>query len=107
MQPQTATTCKAACGRSVPGGTLLAGGWQRPDALPRPRLALQDESNPDFVAEVVELYFEDSATKIDTLDTKLREPAPNFAQVWGGCWLKWWRGRAHVTDCSARPDMLH
>ena len=41
----------------------------------------QDESNPDFVAEVVELYFEDSASKIDTLDARLAEAAPNFQQA--------------------------
>lgn len=30
---------------------------------------------------MVELYFEDSATKIDTLEARLREPAPNYGQV--------------------------
>ncbi|KAL4458765.1 hypothetical protein ABPG75_013630 [Micractinium tetrahymenae] len=44
-------------------------------------IQLQDDSNPDFVSEVVELYFEDSATKIDTLEARLREPAPNYGQV--------------------------
>ncbi|EFN53253.1 hypothetical protein CHLNCDRAFT_32279 [Chlorella variabilis] len=44
-------------------------------------IQLQDESNPDFVLEVVELYFEDSATKIDTLQQKLAEAAPSYAQV--------------------------
>lgn len=33
------------------------------------------------MAEVVELYFEDSAAKIDTLAAKLQEPAPSYTQV--------------------------
>lgn len=33
------------------------------------------------MSEVVELYFEDSASKIDTLEARLREPAPNYGQV--------------------------
>jgi hypothetical protein len=33
------------------------------------------------VCEVVELYFEDSATKIDTLQQKLAEAAPSYSQV--------------------------
>ena len=33
---------------------------------------LQDESNPDFVKEVVELYFEDSASKLQNLAARLR-----------------------------------
>ncbi len=48
---------------------------------PRRCTLLQDESNPDFVAEVVELYFEDSASKLDTLQARLAEPAPSYSQV--------------------------
>jgi histidine-containing phosphotransfer protein len=44
-------------------------------------IQLQDESNPDFVAEVVELYFEDSASKLDTLQARLAEPAPSYSQI--------------------------
>lgn len=44
-------------------------------------IQLQDESNPDFVAEVVELYFEDSATKIDTLYAKLQEQTVSYSQI--------------------------
>ena len=43
--------------------------------------ASQDESNPDFVSEMVELYFEDSASKIVKLEARLQEPAVDFAQV--------------------------
>ncbi|EIE21647.1 histidine-phosphotransfer domain, HPT domain-containing protein, partial [Coccomyxa subellipsoidea C-169] len=42
---------------------------------------LQDDSNPDFVAEVVELYFEDSAGKLEKLDAKLAAPVPDFNEV--------------------------
>eukprot|EP00891_Asterochloris_glomerata_P008157 jgi/Astpho2/8157/Aster-03089 len=42
---------------------------------------LQDESNPDFVKEVVELYFEDSASKLQNLAARLQEPAPDFNQI--------------------------
>ena len=41
----------------------------------------QDESNPDFVAEVVELYFEDSAGKLDKLEAKLAAPTPDFNDI--------------------------
>lgn len=41
----------------------------------------QDASNPDFVAEVVELYFEDSAGKVDKLEQKLSAPVPDFNEV--------------------------
>lgn len=34
-------------------------------------LQLQDETNPDFVTEVVQLYFEDSGSKLDKLAVKL------------------------------------
>lgn len=34
-------------------------------------LQLQDDSNPDFVTEVVQLYFEDSGSKLDKLAVKL------------------------------------
>ena len=42
---------------------------------------LQDESNPDFVQEVVELYFEDSAAKLEKLSLKLQDPAPDYASI--------------------------
>ena len=42
---------------------------------------MQDESNPDFVAEVVELYFEDSAGKLDKLEGKLAAPTPDFNDI--------------------------
>lgn len=42
---------------------------------------MQDDSNPDFVAEVVELYFEDSAGKLEKLDAKLAAPVPDFNEV--------------------------
>ncbi|CAK0784187.1 hypothetical protein CVIRNUC_007391 [Coccomyxa viridis] len=44
-------------------------------------MQLQDESNPDFVAEVVELYFEDSAGKLDKLEGKLAAPTPDFNDI--------------------------
>ncbi len=43
--------------------------------------ALQDESNPDFVAEVVMLYFEDSASKIDRMGQMLNAPPPDFEEL--------------------------
>lgn len=84
------------CGR----GLSAAARAQRPQHPPRtpaatathhsplcrlrsPSLALQDDSNPDFVSEVVELYFEDSASKIDTLEQRLREAAPSYSQARG------------------------
>lgn len=42
---------------------------------------LQDESNPDFVQEVVELYFEDSATKLVKLSSKLQDTAPDYNSI--------------------------
>jgi len=42
---------------------------------------LQDESNPDFVQEVVELYFEDSATKLDRLKVKLQDATPDYNAI--------------------------
>ena len=42
---------------------------------------MQDESNPDFVAEVVELYFEDSAGKLGKLEGKLAAPTPDFNDI--------------------------
>ena len=49
---------------------------------PAPRPPWQDDSNPDFVSEVVELYFEDSASKIEKLDAILRAGAgPDFNKV--------------------------
>lgn len=42
---------------------------------------LQDESNPDFVQEVVELYFEDSVAKMDKLNTKLQDSDPDYNAI--------------------------
>lgn len=42
---------------------------------------LQDESNPDFVQEVVELYFEDSASKLEKLSTKLQDVSPDYTAI--------------------------
>lgn len=44
-------------------------------------LQLQDESNPDFVSEVVQLYFEDSANKIDKMQQMLSVPSPDYAEL--------------------------
>lgn len=44
-------------------------------------MQLQDEANPDFVSEMVELYFEDSGTKIDKLAGLLSTPSVDFALV--------------------------
>ena len=63
------------------------------------------------MAEVVELYFEDSAAKISSLEGMLQEAAPNYAQVRAQCvcgvggWLGegggvggWVGGGAAATD---------
>jgi histidine-containing phosphotransfer peotein len=42
---------------------------------------LQDDSNPDFVSEMVELYFEDSAGKIEKLESKLHEDMIDFNEI--------------------------
>ena len=47
---------------------------------PPPR-APQDDSNPDFVSEVVELYFEDSASKMGALGARLGETPVDFGAV--------------------------
>jgi len=39
-------------------------------------MQLQDDSNPHFVAEVVELYFEDSGSKLEKLDAQLSSQGP-------------------------------
>lgn len=44
-------------------------------------LALQDESNPDFVSEVVELYFDDSQAKIEKVQQLLSQPTPDFEEL--------------------------
>ncbi|XP_031099944.1 histidine-containing phosphotransfer protein 1-like [Ipomoea triloba] len=42
---------------------------------------LQDDSNPDFVFEVVSLFFEDSEKLINNLATALQQPVVDFNQV--------------------------
>lgn len=49
--------------------------------LTPPRPPFQDEGSPDFVSEMVELYFEDSASKIDKLAALLAGPETDFVAV--------------------------
>ena len=42
---------------------------------------LEDESNPDFVVEVVQLYFEDSGSKIDRMAQLLSLQATDFEEL--------------------------
>lgn len=44
-------------------------------------LALQDETNPDFVSEVVQLYFEDSQVKIEKVYQLLSQPVPDYDEL--------------------------
>lgn len=44
-------------------------------------LALQDETNPDFVTEVAELYFDDAVPKIQRVGQLLSEAAPDFGEL--------------------------
>jgi histidine-containing phosphotransfer protein len=44
-------------------------------------LQLQDESNPDFVAEVVQLYFDDSVGKIEKVYQLLSSPSPDYDEL--------------------------
>lgn len=44
-------------------------------------IALQDESNPDFVSEVAELYFDDAVPKIQRVGQLLSEPVPDFGEL--------------------------
>lgn len=44
-------------------------------------MQLQDESNPDFVAEVIQLYFEDSAQKLDRVGLMLSTPAVDYNEL--------------------------
>jgi histidine-containing phosphotransfer protein len=44
-------------------------------------MQLQDESNPNFVKEVVELYFQDSAVKLERLSARLAESPPDYSEV--------------------------
>ncbi|XP_038723719.1 histidine-containing phosphotransfer protein 1-like isoform X2 [Tripterygium wilfordii] len=42
---------------------------------------LQDESNPDFVIEVVSLFFEDSERILNDLSSTLAQPSVDFKKV--------------------------
>lgn len=44
-------------------------------------MQLQDEGNPDFVAEVVQLYFDDSVSKIEKIQSMLTTAAPDFNEL--------------------------
>ncbi|KAG2495565.1 hypothetical protein HYH03_006165 [Edaphochlamys debaryana] len=44
-------------------------------------MQLQDDTNPDFVAEVVQLYFEDSVQKIDRMGAMLSAQTPDFKEL--------------------------
>jgi histidine-containing phosphotransfer protein len=44
-------------------------------------MQLQDESNPDFVQEVVQLYFEDSVQKIERVGAILATAAPDYNEL--------------------------
>ncbi|KAI8467342.1 MAG: signal transduction histidine kinase [Monoraphidium minutum] len=44
-------------------------------------LQLQDESNPDFVSEVAELYFDDAVPKITRVGQLLSDPSPDFSEL--------------------------
>lgn len=47
-----------------------------------PRIYIvQDPATPNFVEEMIELYFEDSTGKMEKLDSLLRAPEVDFAQV--------------------------
>jgi histidine-containing phosphotransfer peotein len=44
-------------------------------------LLLQDETNPDFVAEVVELFFQDSVTKIERMGLLVQSHSPDYNEL--------------------------
>jgi histidine-containing phosphotransfer protein len=44
-------------------------------------MQLQDESNPDFVQEVVQLFFEDSVQKIERVGAILATPSPDYNEL--------------------------
>lgn len=42
---------------------------------------LEDESNPNFVAEMVTLYFEDTGQKLERLGVLIKEDSVNLAEL--------------------------
>eukprot|EP00798_Chlamydomonas_sp_ICE-L_P030372 gene30372-35378_t len=44
-------------------------------------VSLQDDSNPDFVSEVIQLYFEDGTTKIEQMGMLLQGSPPDYSEL--------------------------
>ncbi len=44
-------------------------------------LQLQDDSNPDFVQEIIELYFTDSSSKLEKLEQRLSQSQPDYGDI--------------------------
>lgn len=44
-------------------------------------LQLQDESNPNFVTEVVDLYFEDTGSKVERIGSRLAAQPVDFNEI--------------------------
>eukprot|EP00241_Pyramimonas_parkeae_P009776 CAMPEP_0114242894 /NCGR_PEP_ID=MMETSP0058-20121206/10449_1 /TAXON_ID=36894 /ORGANISM="Pyramimonas parkeae, CCMP726" /LENGTH=143 /DNA_ID=CAMNT_0001355597 /DNA_START=295 /DNA_END=726 /DNA_ORIENTATION=- len=42
---------------------------------------LEDESNPNFVSEMLQLYFEDTGQKLDRLATMIKEESVNLPEL--------------------------